>query len=249
MFRSSPSSRRAFTLVELLVVIGVIAVLIAILMPALQSARAQSQAIKCRSNLRQIFMALNSYAADNKGYIVDADIPMSATYTGSPRWYQFIYNREPTTGASPFQASINYVGSGDVFYCPVEQRVSYSTAQVSYGLNDSMFNYNTTKPPRWLSEITVGANVRKYYNLPKTKKSAETFLMADSASSRAYLMRDNINFEPIYRHGKRSPSNNVDPASQTNMLFHDGHVSPMSSREIRVLPGYNYKRPWYNQAD
>lgn len=61
--------RNAFTLVELLVVIGIIAVVISILLPALNKAREQARTVHCQSNVRQILMGMFAYAGDNKGVL------------------------------------------------------------------------------------------------------------------------------------------------------------------------------------
>lgn len=129
-------NHKAFTLVELLVVIGIIAVLISILLPALNRARRQAELVTCSSNLRQLGQAFNIYAAENKGLLppgmlIQPPIPNRPEHVMT--WDVFLF---PYLGGKSFtdqEISQNGVPSRGrsmpIFNCPADTVVRFTGYQ------------------------------------------------------------------------------------------------------------------------
>ncbi len=136
------SDRTGFTLVELLVVIGIIALLISILLPALGKARATAQRAACLSNEKQVVLAILMYAGDNKGMLPGPAIPMvmDPLYTcpqpGAPvvggvpisqlsvwEGTSTAYEQMELSSMYLLQRYLGGIGSRNVWFCPASDAI------------------------------------------------------------------------------------------------------------------------------
>jgi len=118
--------RKAFSLIELLVVISVIALLMAILLPALALARLQAHRVVCRSNLRQLSLANTGYAVENDSYYVPAAPDITSEKGGRYRWHGV--RSSPDEPFDPAKGPLAaYLADGKVKQCP--EKVNFIKGQ------------------------------------------------------------------------------------------------------------------------
>jgi prepilin-type N-terminal cleavage/methylation domain-containing protein/prepilin-type processing-associated H-X9-DG protein len=144
--------RRGFTLVELLVVIGIIAVLISILLPALTAARKQANSVKCLASLREIGNCFAMYSVDNKGWwpILSYDYYQRQDNPGVKiTWYWFNFVQKYATryqlNTATTSAAERAAGRQTIFWgCPEWEAIystgftgNYNVTQTGYGFNYS----------------------------------------------------------------------------------------------------------------
>lgn len=226
--------QRAFTLVELLVVIGIITLLIGVLLPALNRARADSQMTQCMSNLRQFGMALQMYADANQGLIPfkgpkgidngsdiigpagnvagvnDASIWYNALppYMGLKSYYQMMLDAQ--NGVSPLPR----MPANNIFICPSTDGVgSLDTTVSSKG-------YDTLAPDGkgfmyWMTDSNYSAGA-----------PAGTYLVAKNGSPTAFQA------EMCICYGYNSQLLSVkNPADNYNSSF--ANTTPVKMNQLR----------------
>lgn len=178
--------KNAFTLVELLVVIGIIGILIAILVPVLARARRSAVTVNCASNLRQVATAFNNYLNETRGMIfwrgADPSVDgmdwyvYGGTETGNLNTGQAgLFNRFVPRPLNPYVAN-----KLEVFHCPADEEHTSPWAGGSshFAWVGSSYNFNALGAPG--NPITT-PNGLAGKRISRVRDSARTILFLDAS--------------------------------------------------------------------
>jgi prepilin-type N-terminal cleavage/methylation domain-containing protein len=235
-----PGSRRGFSLVELLMVIGIIALLVSIIIPSINKARESAIRVQCASNLRQVGLAERLYAHDNQGWLLlrDSDHPGTVAALAAP--FKGLYS-----------VPLAKYGSPSIWFCPtyrtwqtgagmsdIQKSQSLKANRIGYAVFGAAWDGSKTHStnPYWGVDTFINGNARKLKHLrPNYLRMSEWF-----ASNGSHFYNDPLAFHQRNRWSRTTPS--VGRPEGGNILMGDGSVT-WSPGMLRYYGGEVYAVP------
>jgi prepilin-type N-terminal cleavage/methylation domain-containing protein/prepilin-type processing-associated H-X9-DG protein len=227
---------RGFSLVELLVVIGIIAILIGLLLPSLSKARKQSQSVVCQSNLRQMGIILQTYVNENKGWLfpVGPLDPITGTYgtfgtnfAPNGRWPMYVAGFQIH---SPNPLPFNPASYNEAVYDPAHFDAKPFTPPIMIcPTDDQPSEAHSYVLNQHLADERIRAGSRNFGGLT----SSEVIVMGEKKTAERDYYMEKSEFDRVvepYRHGLQLGS---------NYLYLDGHAGTVLPNE--ALTGID---PW-----
>lgn len=221
--------RHGFTLVELLVVIGIIALLISMLLPALKKAREHAMVVTCLSNERQMMLATLLYVHDNKGFFPSVRVVIDPT---APRWAGMI---KP------------YMKNDDIFFCPVELSGGRQNNYIANGAFWMFYfhgAYGGQEKPTKITDIRKPSQLAVFWESVLEQVYTEPDPLV-SSSQPGFYYSPSIPYM-AGRHFFGVNKVNGREYGSDNIMFADGHGGTFDMKEyVRHGAGWMYNYPYH----
>jgi prepilin-type processing-associated H-X9-DG protein/prepilin-type N-terminal cleavage/methylation domain-containing protein len=221
---------KGFTLVELLVVISIIAMLIGILLPALNKARQQAKKLICTSNMRQVGIAAQAYIIDSENRL-----PPSSCHITNPDQYWL-------------RVLSKYTGEQLLFHCPSDKSKNF--VDWNKPLNEqqdkrySSFAVNALLDPVC---FRYGGNMNRYNRVDSIRRPMYCIWISEAPDTENFQLADHIHpesWEGSVEYAKKFIAWDRH-MGKSNYLFVDGHVENLKFEETYDWPSRCY---WYPES-